>query len=181
MQVNVCGHAKSQSPLMRQINEPYQHPSQPLYLSVRHNMEPSGPEILAAIDERVARDTASNFVGTARIWIKHLKFPNPSRQIDRKIITQLKRDFDGEGCNPEKLSNRIPAIIPAPVFQTVLSILHTNAETFKIISKDRPLHLSLGHDVILECLHGQHRVLAAREHLAPSRRWWIVDLYNTGW
>jgi len=29
----------------------------------------------------------------------------------------------------------------------------------------------------LECLHGRHRIEAAREFLLPTDRWWTVDLY----
>ncbi|KAL5331286.1 hypothetical protein ACEPPN_000816 [Leptodophora sp. 'Broadleaf-Isolate-01'] len=29
----------------------------------------------------------------------------------------------------------------------------------------------------LECLHGRHRIEAAREFLLPTDRWWVVDLY----
>lgn len=144
-------------------------------------MEGSNPETLTARDKRVSSDTAANFVGTVRVWIKHLDFPHPSRQVDPKVIAQLKRDFDGEGCNPEKLNNRIPAIIHDPMLlRTMLERLAISAETFKAMSKENPPHLNLGQGVKLECLHGQHRAFAANEYLPPSRRWWVVDLYNTG-
>ncbi|PWW72046.1 hypothetical protein C7212DRAFT_38371, partial [Tuber magnatum] len=31
-----------------------------------------------------------------------------------------------------------------------------------------------------ECLHGQHRILAANQYLEPDSRWWEVDLYDKG-
>jgi hypothetical protein len=32
----------------------------------------------------------------------------------------------------------------------------------------------------LECLHGRHRIQAAREFLSPKDKWWTVDLYLSG-
>ena len=33
---------------------------------------------------------------------------------------------------------------------------------------------------MLECLYGQHRILAALEILRPKEEWWTVDLYLLG-
>jgi hypothetical protein len=32
----------------------------------------------------------------------------------------------------------------------------------------------------VECLHGQHRILAAAAVLEPEDKWWAIDLYRTG-
>ncbi|KAH6675994.1 hypothetical protein B0J14DRAFT_509686 [Halenospora varia] len=142
-------------------------------------MESAGPETLTAIEQKVCKDTLAKYMGSARVWITHLDFPHPSRQIDRKVIAQLKRDFDGEGCIQEKPDHRIPAIIEDTVLQAGLQRLAISAETFRTTSRDNPPQLHLGSGVKLECLHGQHRAVAAKEHLVPSLRWWIVDLYNS--
>jgi hypothetical protein len=76
--------------------------------------------------------------------------------------------------------NRIPAIIEDTILQTGLEQLAINTDAFKALSNSNPPTLDLGRDVKLECLHGQHRILAAKEFLAPSKRWWVVDLYSTG-
>jgi hypothetical protein len=60
-------------------------------------LEGADPETLTALAERVYRDKLAKYLGSARVWITYLDFPYLSRQIDRRVIAQLKRDFDGEG------------------------------------------------------------------------------------
>jgi hypothetical protein len=143
-------------------------------------MEGADQEVLTAREQRVCRDKLAKYRGSAKVWITHLDFPHPSRQIDRRVIEQLKRDFDGEGCIKERTNHRIPAIIDDSKLQAALEKLAISTETFKAISRDNPPQFHLGSGVKLECLHGQHRALAAKEHLYPSLRWWIVDLYSNG-
>jgi hypothetical protein len=142
-------------------------------------MEISSPENLAAIDQRIASDKLAKFKGAARVSIQHLEFPHPTRQIDRRAIRQLVRDFEGEGCIREKPSHRIPIIIDNSILQAALEKLSLTAEAFRS-KADYPPFIELGSGVKLECLHGQHRVLAAKEHLAASQWWWVVDIYGTG-
>jgi hypothetical protein len=99
-------------------------------------------------------------------------------QVDKRIIEQLKRYFEGQGCMSQ--SNRIPAIIDDSTLEAGLEGLAINAESFKASSTTAPPKLHFGDNVKLECLHGQHRVLAAKEFLAPRKRWWAVDFYGTG-
>jgi hypothetical protein len=140
-------------------------------------MEAQAPEILTAREQRISRDKIEKYKGTARVFIEHLTFPHPCRQVDSKIVERLKRDFEGEGCL--KTTNRIPAIIDDTTLQAELQKLAIDSEDFRAGSSEDPPRLSLGL-VQLECLHGQHRILAAKEFLIPSQRWWIVDLYSTG-
>lgn len=142
-------------------------------------METSSPESLAAIEQRIASDKLAKFKGAARVSFQHLEFLHPTRQIDRKTIRQLIRDFDGEGCIREEPSHRIPIIADNSILQAALEKLSLTAETFRA-QADHPPVLELGSGVKLECLHGQHRILAAKEHLAASQWWWIVDIYGTG-
>lgn len=143
----------------------------------RLKMQNTGTEALSAREESILHDKLANFKGTARIAIKHLAFPHPSRQIDRKIIDQLLRDFEGEGCRPEEPDHRIPAIVDDLVLEAALEKIPMSVNAFKANSSNAPiLHLD---QATLECLHGQHRVLAAQEH-NPTNRWWMVDLYGDG-
>jgi hypothetical protein len=64
---------------------------------------------MESFEQRISRDKLAKYKGTALISIAHLDFPHPSRQVDRKIIEQLKRDFEGEGCTKDEPTNRIPA------------------------------------------------------------------------
>ena len=43
----------------------------------------------------IARDKLAKYKGTAKVLIVHLDFPYPFRQENRKIVEQLKRNFEG--------------------------------------------------------------------------------------
>jgi hypothetical protein len=143
-------------------------------------MDSSDPEFLTTREQGISTDKLAKYKGSAEVSIAHLDFPHPCRQIDRKVIERLKRDFEGEGCIKDKQINRIPAIIEDSILQIGLEKLAINTETFKAVSNSDPPKLHFGCDVKLECLHGQHRILAAKEFLVPSKRWWVIDLYSTG-
>ncbi len=136
-------------------------------------------DALQARDERISQDKLCKYKGTARVQLSNLVFPHSTRQVDIKVIEQLKRDFDGEGCIRGEPSHRIPAIIDDLTLETNLERLNLNTEDFKKRASNPP-SFHLGRNVMLECLHGKHRVLAAQDYLSPSQRWWIVDLYGTG-
>ena len=137
------------------------------------------PAAVRAREQGISRDKLANFKGSCKIFIKHLCFPNPARPVDEKIIEQLQRDFDGEGCLREEPNNRVPVIIDDLALQEGLNKLGYDAETFKAKSAKPPL-LRLGSRALLECLHGQHRIVAAKRYLTSKNRWWVVDLYGTG-
>jgi hypothetical protein len=132
------------------------------------------------IEQRISSDKLTKYKGTALVLIAHLHFPFPCRQVDKKVVDQLKRDFEGEGGIKDLPINRVPAIIDQSILQAGLNKLATSPEAFRATSRDNPPRLHLARDVKLECLHGQHRILAAKEYLPPSKRWWAVDLYSTG-
>jgi hypothetical protein len=136
-------------------------------------------ETHAALEQRIATDKLAKFKGAARVSFRHLEFPYPARQIDEKVIQQLLRDFDGEGCIREERSHWIPVVIDESILQTTLEKNSLTPETFKA-KADHPPILKLESGVKLECLHGQHRILAAKEHLAASHWWWVIDIYGTG-
>ncbi|KAH6712159.1 hypothetical protein BKA61DRAFT_577258 [Leptodontidium sp. MPI-SDFR-AT-0119] len=124
-------------------------------------------ETLAAINQRITSDKLAKFKGTARVSIRHLEFLHPTRQINRKAIRQLIRDFDGERYIREEPSHRIPVIIDNSMLQVALEKLSLTTETFRA-KADYPPFLELESGVKLECLHGQYRILAAKEYLAAS-------------
>lgn len=43
-----------------------------------------------------------------------------------------------------------------------------------------PTKLRFALGVKIECLHGRHRIIAARRALPPVKIWWTVDLYGNG-
>jgi hypothetical protein len=138
-------------------------------------MEDHNP--LTAREQRISTDKVAKYKGTAQVAFENLSFPHPYRQIDRKIFERLKRDFEGEGCI--KAANRIPAVIDDATFRAELQKLEVESKDFRAGSSEDPPLFTLG-SVKLECLHGQHRILAVEEFLDRSKRWWIVDLFGTG-
>ncbi|CZT53456.1 uncharacterized protein RSE6_15037 [Rhynchosporium secalis] len=113
----------------------------------------SSPESLAAIEQRIVINKLTKFKGAARVSIRNLEFLYPSRQIDRKAIRQLTREFDSEGCIREEPSHRIPAVIDASILQAALEKLSLTAETFRAKADDL-LFLELRSGVRLEYLYG---------------------------
>lgn len=134
--------------------------------------------VLAARDHRVSADKHAKYRGSAQVYLEHLDFPHPCRHVDISVIEQLSRNFEGEGCMRD--TNRIPAIIDDVILFAALSKLGINNEAFKAISNSAPPLFQLERDVKVECLHGQHRILAAKKFLKPKDRWWIVDFYSNG-
>lgn len=135
---------------------------------------------MAAFEKQVSDDKALNFKGTARIYFSHLDFPSPVRLVDPQIVKSLNRTFAIAGCLQSELDYRIPAIIKSQTIDSALEALGISAETFKATSSHQPRVLQLPDGVRLECLHGQHRILAAASALPVSDHWWTVDLYGNG-
>ncbi|KFY03482.1 hypothetical protein V490_00177 [Pseudogymnoascus sp. VKM F-3557] len=139
-------------------------------------MKASGPQILVAFERRVAEDKAAKLIGTARVRIDHLAFPDPIRGKVETKIKELKGKFALKGCLDEQ--HRIPAVIDDKTLQTALLKTGLNIETLQGVS-DQPQSLHFPENMKIECLHGQHRILAAKRYLKPKERWWTVDLYRT--
>jgi hypothetical protein len=118
--------------------------------------------------------------GTICVRLSQLSFTNPIRPIDKKIITNLKRVFKIEGCLQNEKDYSVPAIISEVSFNRALSVAHVSAEDFKTVSSSNPAKYKLPPGITLECLHGQHRVLAATEYLPRGDGWWLVDIYGQG-
>ncbi|RDL36259.1 uncharacterized protein BP5553_06871 [Venustampulla echinocandica] len=142
-------------------------------------MATSDTVILTAKERRVVKDKHAKFKGAARVWITHLDFPNPCRQIDREHVERLKGDFQRRGCMNETPDHWIPAMIDESILQAALEKLGISASQFKATSSDKPPLLDLGIGMKLECLHGQHRIRAAEEGLDAPKRWWVVELYSS--
>ncbi|KFZ24817.1 hypothetical protein V502_00702 [Pseudogymnoascus sp. VKM F-4520 (FW-2644)] len=138
-------------------------------------MKASGPQILVAFERRVAEDKAAKIIGTARVRIDHLAFPNPIRGKDLTKVKKLKGEFALKGCLDEQ--HRIPAVIDDNTLQTALLKTGLNIEALQGVS-DQPQSLHFPENMKLECFHGQHRIIAAKRYL-PEERWWTVDLYRT--
>lgn len=116
-------------------------------------------------------------VGSATIFIRHLQFPQDGevRALDEKNVQRLLEIFEIAGCeNVDKDKHHIPAVVPRLQLEY---ILHQNGRHISQLQDLKPPKLLLDHDAALECLHGRHRLAAARRYLPPNESWWVVDLY----
>lgn len=141
-------------------------------------MGTSGPEILEVFERRISGEKVAKLRGTARVRFDHLTFPYPIRSEDENIIKQLKETFAAEGCLDEQ--HGIPAIIDDSTFQAALDKTKVDIDSLRIAPGSQPLKLEFPENIRLECLHGKHRILAARRYLPAKERWWTVDFYRTG-
>jgi hypothetical protein len=146
-------------------------------MNMQYNIQYHATEL----ERKLAEDREENFRGTACVSLRRLNFkPEHSRDIDRKNIERLKRIFARQGCLRLSPSNHVPAIITE---QDLKVALQHSGKTLKDLlnsAQDAPLKLTLPPNYMLECLHGQHRILAALEILIPKEEWWTVDLYLSG-
>lgn len=137
-------------------------------------------DAVVAFERQVIQDKAANFRGTALIHMRHLDFANPIRPLSGSIVQRLKRNFGLAGCLQYEPEYRIPAIIDSDNLDSSLRASGTTREMFKATRSLGPIQLQFQDNVRLNCLHGQHRIVAAKEHLPPKDHWWVVDLYGNG-
>jgi hypothetical protein len=133
----------------------------------------SGLQHLAIQEKALAADKSHNFRGTVRVRLNQLQFSSSVRPLDQKIVHALKRDFRAEGCLQHQKCCSIPALITESDFSAILEHLRLTPEALKIAEPQPEIPSA----VQLECLHGQHRISAARDFLPLSEHWWLVDLY----
>jgi len=115
---------------------------------------------------------------TARISLDVLQFGRDQpRELDPDHVEILTECFRNEDCQRLPVRNHVPALISQQ--QLANAMRHSGVFTEQLLAG----HLS-GYSMLkvptschLECLHGRHRIEAAREFLLPTDRWWTVDLY----
>jgi len=129
-----------------------------------------GLELLASLEQQFTDSKSLNLKGTARVRLSQLSFPDPIRPIEPEVVKALERDFKAEGCLQQDSNFSLPAIIDDDSLKLALEGLSVSLEHFKASSKLSPAKFELPHNIHLACLHGQHRVIAATEHLPPGDR-----------
>lgn len=92
------------------------------------------------------------------VRLEYLKFKNPSRELDTKNITKLLHTFEIQGCHHLKPDYCIPAVRSSQQWQAIGTTEAAKGFTF-------------------ECLHGMHRIEAAKLFLPPAQRAWLVAIY----
>ena len=120
-------------------------------------------------------EKAHNYWGTARVRLQWLAFYGTEQ--DTKHIQVLKSSFQKD-CRRLDLHNHIPAIIDQQDLQTALRISGIPEGHLPKGSQHQLPELGFWAGYRLECLHGRCRIEAAKLALAPSDKWWSVDLYS---
>ena len=121
------------------------------------------------------------FIGIVQVKIDSIQFIKEIRQLDPKIIQYLTEVFSGLSnplevtrCRP---NHQIKAIVTPKELDELLQASQISEEA---LQKSRAsVHypeLSLFGRKLL-CLHGQHRLHAAKNILPPDNWWWAVQLY----
>lgn len=125
---------------------------------------------LSSNDLQIFREKSRTFCGSVKIpldKICHEELPNNPRQFNEKNVTTLLDFFRSEGCLRLDPEHYVPALISR---SAVPRGLHPGGE---------PPRFNPEHPVV--CLHGRHRLEAARKIFTGDEdRWWVVDLYSRG-
>ena len=122
-------------------------------------------------------ERASRYLGTARIELKWLHID--VTEVSRKHVQTLKLRFAKDCCRLDP-RNHIPAIIDRVDYDSALRISNLSDDLLRKNSNGNYPDLTFWPAFKLECLHGRHRIEAAKLALLPSDRWWTVDLYHAG-
>ena len=125
------------------------------------------------IEKQYLLEKNKAFCGTFRIPLCKLGYEDPDvnpRQLDVKNVKRLQKIFELEGCLRLEPDNYIPALISRSLLSDLPNLVGEPAD----LAVEPPM---FDPSVSLRCLHGRHRIEAARQHLALTGKWWVVNLY----
>jgi hypothetical protein len=134
-------------------------------------------------DSKIERERRRTYRGTARVRLEALHFRrNRPRELDRKHVEYLKRCFRKDGCRRLPKENHISAVIDQEHLDRAIRGSEISQADLLTNQPHHYAELVFPSGYQLECLHGQHRIQAAREVeiLSPIDKWWTVDLYLAG-
>ncbi|KAA8622017.1 DUF3723 domain-containing protein [Pyrenophora tritici-repentis] len=134
-------------------------------------------------EEDIERQKSSHFRGRARVPLEFLHFSEHSpRDLDRGNVERLMGVYRDEGVKRLQCEHHIPTIIGK---DDLLSAVHLSGLSLVHLlnsSQDDPPRLTFPEGFRLRCLHGKHRIEAAKLSacLQGQDRWWTVTLYSEG-
>ncbi|KAH9206334.1 hypothetical protein DL95DRAFT_73744 [Leptodontidium sp. 2 PMI_412] len=102
------------------------------------------------------------------------------RDLDTKHVEYLKGCFRKDRCRRLEVRNHIEAEVDQQILDIALRDSNVTARELLTNQPNGYPRLVFPQGFQLECLHGQHRIQAAREFLPPTDKWWTVDLYTSG-
>ncbi|KAH2165026.1 hypothetical protein KXW37_006964, partial [Aspergillus fumigatus] len=132
--------------------------------------------MLTDTERQLATERQLKYQGTAKINLTEISLhPSVDRTIDQKNVERLCHIFLKDGCQRLDIRNHVTAIVSRRHLTRACHDAGLTPEELKSHQRQYPHLRFSGHPV--QCLHGQHRLKAGEETLAPSDQWWIVDLY----
>lgn len=136
-------------------------------------------DLLTDTERQLTAERQFKYQGTAKVDLDQISLqPLMSRDIDQKNVERLREIFAKGGCQRLDIRNHVTAIVSRQDLRSACSAAGLTAEELKTCQQQYPRLSFQGRQV--QCLHGQHRLRAAEETLAPFDRWWTVDLYLDG-
>jgi len=128
-------------------------------------------------ESRIEAEKRIKYKGTARIRLKWLHFQwNRPRELDGKNVERLKADFRKDCRRLDEL-NHIPAVIDQQSLDAAEALSGVSARQLGKYPRGGNPELVFPAGYQVECLHGRHRIQAAKE---LGLEWWTVDLYLAG-
>lgn len=147
---------------------------------------------LVEVEERkISKDRSANFRGIARVRLECLNFDSEDledledlkakdRDEDIKNVERLEEIFKTGGIWRLEPRHYIPAFIDKQTLDSAIQNSKTSLKDLLENPEEFPPELKFPPNYHLECLHGRHRIEAARKVLTPKSNWWIVSLYLKG-
>jgi hypothetical protein len=129
---------------------------------------------------QLAQERSLKYLGTAKVYINRIvPHPSISRELDPKNVERLSEVFSHDGCRRLDIRNHVTAVVSRQHLAVALQTAGVTTRSLKTSPLDQYplLEFSVGQ---IQCLHGQHRLVAAKEQLPPPEQWWTVDLYLDG-
>ena len=134
-----------------------------------------------AEDDKLEQERRRTYLGTARVRFEALHFRRKGlREPDKKHVEHLKECFRDSGCRPLEKPNHISAVISQEHLDKAIRASGIQHDHLLSNQPRGFAELEFPPGLQIDCLHGQHRILAAAEVLEPEDKWWAVDLYRTG-
>ncbi|GFG10588.1 hypothetical protein IFM5058_05002 [Aspergillus udagawae] len=131
--------------------------------------------MLTDIERQLTIERQLKFQGTAKIDLDDITtHPGVDREVDQKNVERLCEMFAKDGCQRLDIRNHVTAVVSMQHLTRACRAAGLATEELKSQLQYPYLRFS-GQQV--HCLHGQHRLKAGEDTLAPSDRWWTVDLY----
>ena len=119
-------------------------------------------------ESELEREKGIKYRGTARIRLKWLCFQR--KGFDVKNVQHLMSCFQKD-CRRLDIRNHIPAVISQEDLDSALQVSDIPHGIMLTVSREEYSELGFWIGYQLECLHGRHRIRAAKHCLLPSDKW----------